>query len=153
MDAWEAYFRGYRAVMHHFDATEAFGELSGREYDVLLHLARGPADGMRQRDLLREVMFPQPSLSRMLARMEERGLLTLEAVEDDRRGRQVLLTTEGRETQRRVGRVHAAAIRRALDGFDDEELEVLRRFGARLARLDDPAPSLGAFDRFLGDGS
>lgn len=142
VDAWESYFRGYNAVMRHFELSGAFGELSGREYDVLLHLSRGPEEGLRQRDLMREAMLPQPSLSRLLRRLEERGLVALDRVENDRRGRQVTLTKEGRDLQRAVGRVHARAIRGVLADLEEEDLESMAHLGRRLIAVEERVPDV-----------
>lgn len=132
VDAWEALFRAHSVVLRDLEADGAFGALTPREYDLLLHVARGPEEGMRQRDLLRVTMLPQPSVSRTLSRLAERGLLCYEHLAQDRRGRLVVLTEEGRRVQRAAGRRHVTALREAFAGFEPEDLAVVQELAERL---------------------
>lgn len=84
-----------------------------REYDVLYTLAKANCS-LSQSDLVNDVLLSQPALSRLLARMEEKGLVRRLPDPRDRRSAQIQLTKKGRELQRTIGRVHSRQIADAL---------------------------------------
>lgn len=127
-EAWEALFRAQVALVRRFEAEDVWDEVSMKEYDVLYTLTRAPGAGLRLKDLTREVLLSQPSLSRLVDRLAARGLVERRAVVDDLRGTLVVLTDAGRELQRRVGRRHVASIAAAFDGaLGRDELAALER--------------------------
>src|SRR5699024_11951859 len=72
--AWESLLRAQVHLMRQFEAAKDFAPLSAREYDVLFTLSgEGP---MRLRDLNEHVLLTQPSLSRMVERMDKAGLVS-----------------------------------------------------------------------------
>lgn len=107
---WESLFRAQVVVMRRLQADDTWKELTVREYDVLFNLTTGDPRGMRLRDLNERIVLSQPSLSRMVERLEDRGLVTRATPVDDARGTLVRLTAEGRRLQRIVGRRHVQAI-------------------------------------------
>ena len=133
VDAWEALFRAQVALLHRFADDDVWDELSLREYDVLFTLSGRPGGRARLGELNRDVLLSQPSLSRMVDRLAERGLVARADDPADRRGPVVVLTDDGAAVQRRIGLRHAASIRRHLGPvLDDDELRVLRDLCARL---------------------
>ncbi|TQF68715.1 winged helix-turn-helix transcriptional regulator [Rhodococcus spelaei] len=131
--AWESLFRAQVTLMRRFDAEDAWDPLGRREYDVLFTLSRCPDGRLRLRDLNREILLAQPSLSRMVERLETAGLVRREADPQDRRGTVVALTEAGGQIQRGIGRRHAAQIRRLVGtALDREELETLERLCDKL---------------------
>ena len=130
--AWESMFRAHVSVMRWLEATGSFGTLTSREYDVLVQLAKAPAEGVRQWQLAEVVMLPQPSLSRMLDRLEKRGLVCRIHPDDAPRTLLFALTDDGRVAQRIAGRAHVRALREALSVFTDEELDQLTELARRL---------------------
>ncbi|MEO6086228.1 MAG: MarR family winged helix-turn-helix transcriptional regulator [Umezawaea sp.] len=126
-ESWEALFRAQSALLRRFAADDVWHPISLREYDVLFTLSRCPEKRARLRDLNREVLLSQPSLSRMVERMEIAGLVAREPDRADGRGTIVVLTAAGIEMQRTVGRRHAASIRRYVGpALNDEELRTLQ---------------------------
>ncbi len=126
IDTWESLFRTQVAVMRRLAADDIWHDVSLREYDVLYSLTQGPPEGMRLRDLNRLVLLSQPSLSRMIDRLERRGLVSRSVPPEDARGTLVALTDAGRAAQRRVGRKHAVTITECmLPGMTDAELGTL----------------------------
>jgi len=124
-EAWESLFRAQVALLRRFGDDDVWDPISMREYDVLFTLSRNPP--MRLRDLNESVLLSQPSLSRLVERLEAAGLVTRSPSASDGRGTVVSLTPAGVEMQRRVGRQHAASIRRHLaPALDDDELATLR---------------------------
>jgi DNA-binding MarR family transcriptional regulator len=126
-ESWEALFRAQSALLRRFAADDVWEPISLREYDVLFTLSRRPDRRARLRDLNQEVLLSQPSLSRMVERLEAAGLVAREPDRDDGRGTVVVLTDAGSEMQRSVGRRHTASIRRFVGpALDDGELRTLR---------------------------
>ncbi|MFD1505331.1 MarR family winged helix-turn-helix transcriptional regulator [Georgenia yuyongxinii] len=132
-DAWESLFRAQVVLMRRFEGGGDFAPLRPREYDVLFTLSLAVAHSLRLRDLNEQVFMSQPSLSRMVERLEVRGLVSRAPAPDDARGLVVTLTTEGLALQRRVGRQHVRSIARYVGGaLDEEELRTLAELTRKL---------------------
>ncbi|MBT0994553.1 MarR family winged helix-turn-helix transcriptional regulator [Cellulomonas sp. DKR-3] len=132
-EAWESLFRAQVALMRRFSAEDVWGELSVREYDVLFTLAGCPGGAARLRELAAQSLLTQPSLSRLVERLEARGWVRREPAPDDGRGVVVSLTDEGARLQREVGRRHVAQIHRLVGGaLDADELAALRALTDKL---------------------
>ena len=126
VDAWEALYRAQVAVLRQLLAEFPHDEVSFTEYDVLFNLWREPGHGLRIRDLNKHLLLTQPSVSRLVDRLVERGFVTKESDPGDGRGTIVCLTDEGNELFRRVAVVHAESIRRRVGGaLTRRELEQL----------------------------
>lgn len=132
-ESWEALFRAQSTLLRRFAADDVWDPISLREYDVLFTLTKCPENRTRLRDLNREVLLSQPSLSRMVERMEEKGLVTREPDQEDGRGTVVALTEAGATMQRTVGRRHTASIRRYIGpALNDDELQMLKHLCDKL---------------------
>ncbi|MFC4561774.1 MarR family winged helix-turn-helix transcriptional regulator [Nocardiopsis mangrovi] len=139
-EAWEALARAQMALVRRFQDDFRGWEVSMREYDVLYTLSRCPR-GTRLRDLSAHVLLTQPSISRLVERMEDDGLVSRCGAPGDRRGVVVSLTDHGRAVLRRVGREHAAAIDRYVgSALDPGELRVLRDLSVKLRDAQAAAP-------------
>jgi len=104
---------------------------------VLFTLSRCSTLGLRMHELNREILLSQPSLSRMVERLQARGFVTRTPADGDGRGTVVALTPEGRAVQRRIGRKHVESINRALGSvLDAAELAELRRLCDKIRRAD-----------------
>ncbi|MEA5456612.1 MarR family winged helix-turn-helix transcriptional regulator [Sinomonas sp. JGH33] len=132
-EAWESLFRAQVAVMRRLQSDPAFRELGIKEYDVLFTLTQCPEGGLRLNELNDHVLLAQSSLSRLVERLERKGLVTRRSAPDDGRGTLIALTEAGWETQRRIGRAHVREIARLLGGaLDGGELAELTQLTARL---------------------
>lgn len=128
VEGWESLFRAQVAVLRRLREGFRGAELSFGEYDVLYNLTRFPGGKLRLRELNQHILLTQPSLSRLVERMEQRGLVRRERDAADGRGTVVAMTDEGSAVQRRVGREHAAAIVQYVGGaLNAEDLHELRR--------------------------
>src|SRR2546422_5020893 len=105
-EAWEALFRAQATISRELTAGEVWADLVPREYGVLYALSSAP-EGLRITELGEDVLLSQPGMSRLVARLEARGLLQRVDDPDDGRASRVLLTEAGVELQRRFGRAHA----------------------------------------------
>ena len=133
VEAWESLFRAQVAVLRRLGADDIWHDVSFREYDVLFTLRSRPGHAARLRDLAAHSLLSQPSLSRMVDRLEARGLVAREVVPGDARGTLVVLTEEGVRVQGEVGRRHAEAIAAYVGGaLDDDDLDALRDLTGRL---------------------
>ena len=137
--AWRELFGVQSMLLRRFEAAGDFGELSPREYDVLLVPAEA-GEGLRLGDMASRTFLPQPSMSRIVERMERRGLLERCSSPQDARGVLVSLTPAGAQTQREAGRRHVRSISQAMTaGLDEHELQMLTHLltKVRLANTDE----------------
>ena len=71
--------------------------LSVTEFEALQRLAENDEDGCRLQQLVDDIHMSQSALSRLVSRLESRGLVTRKSCTDDRRGIFACLTDAGRE--------------------------------------------------------
>jgi DNA-binding MarR family transcriptional regulator len=114
-ESWEALFRAQVALMRRFTAEDIWEPISVREYDVLFTLSRVPDNSLRLNELNKDMLISQPSLSRMVERLEDKGFVTKCSAPDDKRGTLVTLTAQGAALQKQVGRRHVRSIRKYVE--------------------------------------
>jgi DNA-binding MarR family transcriptional regulator len=131
-EAWEALFRAQSTIVQELSARDAWEDLVPREYGVLYALLSAP-EGLRITELGADVLLTQPGMSRLVARLETRGLVQRVADPEDARASRIRLTAAGLATQRRIGRAHARHVAEAMTrNLDREELEQLLDLCRRL---------------------
>ncbi|MET4588718.1 MarR family winged helix-turn-helix transcriptional regulator [Arthrobacter sp. 754] len=144
-ETWESLFRAQVAVMRKLQAGPAFREVAVNEYDVLFTLSRCPSGWLRLNELNDHVLLSQSSLSRLVERLEKRGLVDRMPAPDDRRGVLLKLTEEGAALQKEIGRAHvrdiSSLVGPALTAAEQKELQRLTEklrhsVGARPAKQD-----------------
>lgn len=141
-EAWEALFRSQVAVMRRLQRKHRADGLPIRDYDVLYNLSLQPGRRLRLRDLNQHILLSQPSLSRLVERMEADGLVSRCADPDDRRGTVIELTAAGLELQRSIGREHVRAIGDYVGSvLSAEELRTLRDLCDKLLHAQPRLPS------------
>src|SRR6478735_1700073 len=138
VDAWESLFRAQHEVFEEISADFEGTELTQGEYDVLLTVMRSPDTTARLRTVTANMLISQPSVSRLVERMVERGLLTKCADPDDGRGALVTATDAGASAFRRVALAHGASIVDRMACLDDDELTQLKELTAKLRRPEEP---------------
>ncbi|WP_375385072.1 MarR family winged helix-turn-helix transcriptional regulator [uncultured Microbacterium sp.] len=138
VEAWESLFRAQHEVFAEITCDFDDTGLSQAEYDVLLTVTRGEDMTARLRDVTRNMLISQPSVSRLVERMAARGLISKCADPDDGRGALVRATEEGATAFRRVALAHGKSIAERMSLLDDDELAQLRDLTAKLRK---PAPS------------
>lgn len=132
VSAWESLFRAQVHVMRHLTA-EFPRTVSLNEYDVLFNLSRMPDRRCRLRELTDQMLLSQPSISRMIDRLEARGLVSKQADPTDGRGTLVSLTDLGHDIYRAAAVVHARSIDSHLSSaLSTEELAELERLTTKL---------------------
>lgn len=128
-ETWESLFRAQVAVMRKLQSGPAFRKLALNEYDVLFTLSRCPSGWLRLNELNDHVLLSQSSLSRLVERLEKRGLVARTPAPDDGRGVLLKLTEAGVELQKEIGREHvrdiAGLMGPALTAAEQKELKRL----------------------------
>lgn len=121
--AWESLFRAQVYVMRVLNEEFPTHSISITEYDILFNLSREPDRSARLRVLNSRVLLSQPSVSRMVDRLADRGYV--EKVQDatDGRGTIVQMTDAGYREFRSVAVAHMASITAIMrEALSDDEL-------------------------------
>jgi len=130
--AWETMFRAQATLAREFEREGCWGDLLPREYGVLYALSTA-AEGLRIIDLCEDALLTQAGVSRLVSRLERRGLVERSADPHDGRAFRLRLTAAGREVQRRVGRAHARQVTTAMTrALTPAQLRTLQELSAVL---------------------
>lgn len=130
--AWEAMFRAQATLAREFEQEGEWDDLAGREYGVLYALSQAP-DGLRIIDLCEDALLTQAGVSRLVGRLERKGLVERSGDPDDGRASRIQLSAEGRAVQRRVGRAHARHVTQAMTrALTPEQLQTLHNLSVAL---------------------
>ena len=126
-ESWEALFRAQATLAREFEYAVDWGGLPPREYGVLYALASAGEDGLRITDLIDDVLLTQAGVSRLVARLDKRGLIERTSDPSDARACRIVLTGQGRDLQRHLGRELAARITTAMTrALSPAQMEALR---------------------------
>ena len=124
--AWESLLRAQVAITRELHSEPIFKEVGSREYDVLFNLSRCPSGWLRLNELNDNVLLTQPSISRMVDRLETRGLIQRKTPDSDRRGVLIGLTEDGVALQKKIGRTHVQNIMKTMESaLTDGEMQTL----------------------------
>lgn len=134
-ESWEALLSAQVSVMRGFAAERMWDEVSLTEYDVLYALRKAGC-ALRQSELTKQVLLSQPALSRMVERLEQRGLVTRTTDERDRRGVLIELTDAGAAAQQRTGARHARSVEARMRVLTPDQQRQLRDLCALLVPTD-----------------
>ena len=107
-------------------------------YECLIFLHKGGSERRQMSELAEAILMSRGGATRVIARMEEAGLVVREIPPENRRVTYAVLTKKGRETADRVRPVHEAAVRRYFsDAIDDEQAAVLLESSVKVLDLID----------------
>jgi DNA-binding MarR family transcriptional regulator len=93
-------------------------ELGVSEFEVLERLAAAPKDDRRMQELADAVHLSQSAISRVVARLEQDGMVARAMCPEDRRGIYVCITDAGRARYKAARPAHRAALAESLGGSD-----------------------------------
>lgn len=93
---WHELLEKHARVSSALERALAEHELGVSEFEVLAELATAPANECRMQHLSGTVHLSQSALSRVVARLEEQGLVCRFMCQNDRRGIFASLTPEGK---------------------------------------------------------
>jgi DNA-binding MarR family transcriptional regulator len=109
--------------------------LSVSEFDALFYLHLHAAEDPRIGDLQAAVDLSQPAVSRLVARLEQRGLLCREPVPGDARAATLRLTGSGATLLETATAIHTRIVNEVFASrFTDEEQATLLQILGRIAR-------------------
>lgn len=107
--------------------------LSDADYDVLTMLSDRPGRALRARDLGSRLRWSTSRLAHQIGRMEQRGLVTRSASDDDARAAVVTLTEDGWQALVAAAPLHVESVRRNLiDLLTPAELRALDRIARKV---------------------
>jgi DNA-binding MarR family transcriptional regulator len=129
--------RARASLLSGLDAQlEQFG-LNAMQFAVLKHLAHG--DAGTAADLCRVMYYDGGSMTRVLDRLEERGLLRRERCREDRRVVYLRVAPNGRALLPRLIAAASGVIDAHLAGFSAAETEMLKAYLKRMIENGHPA--------------
>lgn len=109
--------------------------LSEPDYDVLSNLSASDGHRRRLSELSDRMLWSRSRLSHHITRMEGRGLVRREGVEEDGRGAFVVLTPKGLRTIEAAAPLHVESVRRHfIDLLTDEEIDTLGDVAVKVLR-------------------
>jgi DNA-binding MarR family transcriptional regulator len=124
--AWRAYIRLAQLLMRQLDRDLHPFELSMHDYEILVELSEAPLSRMRMTELAERTAQSRSRLSHQINRMENRGLVTREGCDGDKRGTFAVLTARGAATIEQAAPFHVASVREHfIDLLDSAELAAL----------------------------
>lgn len=132
---WRALLDAHATITQKLAAElEAERELPLSWYEVLLQL--NEAGGrLRMAELSSRMIIHKSSLTRLVDRMEDAGLVAREPCVTDGRGHYAVLTRDGRDTFRRAAPVHLRGIQREFGRhLTETDVTALQRVLAKLPR-------------------
>ena len=118
------------AIFATVDREVAPWGVSSAQAAILIYIAHGR--GNRAADIARDYSYDTGSMTRMIDRLVEKGLLRRVRDADDRRAQRLELTAKGRKLTDRLPAVAARALNRHLRGFSRAELGELKGYLARM---------------------
>jgi MarR family transcriptional regulator, multiple antibiotic resistance protein MarR len=122
--------RARSALLSSFDTElEPFG-VTGAQFEVLKNLARSGNETAAS--LCRALHYDTGSMTRMLDRLQEKGLVTRERGTSDRRLVFLRLTDAGERLIPKIRPALRRALRRHLAGFTAQEVASLKRYLGRI---------------------
>ena len=135
LDAWTGFLRAHAALVRELDRQlETAHGLPLTQYEVLLHLEGAPEHRLRMSELARSVLLSQSGVTRLVDRLQQRGLVVREGCPEDRRVLYARLTPHGARALAEARPTHLAGVRELyLRHFDDAELKTLADAFERVA--------------------
>jgi DNA-binding MarR family transcriptional regulator len=111
VSAWARLLRARDASLSRIEAELKAAELPPLAwYDVLLELRQAEGGKLRPFELEGRLLLEQHNVSRLIDRMEAKGLVRRIKLADDGRGQAVAITEEGRALQKKMWLVYGPAI-------------------------------------------
>jgi DNA-binding MarR family transcriptional regulator len=115
-------------------------ELSAAQYIIMANLA-GPEGPRSAADLCKGISYDAGAMTRMLDRLENKGLIRRSRSAQDRRLMNLELTEEGRATWPRMREIAMTVANRMLRGFTKTEARQLESFFNRMLENAHGAPA------------
>lgn len=108
------------------------GNIMLSEYQALRQLAAEPGGRMRLQDLAAARVLSASAITRIIDRLEDRGLIRREQSDDDRRVWYAVVTRAGRDWLNQCELSYAASVRHALSMIDRRSIRTLADVAGRI---------------------
>jgi DNA-binding MarR family transcriptional regulator len=133
--AWTGLLRARERIAQELDrALEHEHAISLAEFDVLVQLEGAPDRSLRMAELASAVLLTRSGLTRLVDRLERRGLVERHTCPSDARGFWAVLTASGTEQLDAAAATHADVVRRLLVArLDGGEVEQLAAISGKIA--------------------
>ena len=138
--SWRLMMEKHQDFMVQFE--RGFGRRHGltlNEFDTLIN--SDPEKPVRQRDLLRSMVLSRSALSRLLGRLEARGLVIQSPDPDDQRGVLVTLTEAGAQLREEAAATNAEIIMAGFAGVSEDEAEDIFALVSKIRPVPVPDPA------------
>jgi DNA-binding MarR family transcriptional regulator len=110
--AWRAFLYAYAKIVPALDVSLVRSQNLGlNQFEVLAWLARAGRRGLRMSDLASRIVLSPSGVTRVVDRLEQRGLVERCVFGDDKRGSVATLTTDGRALLRKAANVQVLDVR------------------------------------------
>ena len=125
--AWIGFLRAHHVLVAELDdELRREHDLPLTSFDVLVQLDLSDEGQLRMSELADAVLLSRSGLTRLVERLESKGLLERRECSEDARGAYAVLTDDGRTLLAAARKTHLAGVRtRFLERFDREELQSL----------------------------
>ena len=110
-------------LVTHLDNALEDKELTSAQYIVVVLLARGKVNTLAE--LCEHMVYDRGAMSRLLSRLEEKGLVAKKQSVEDRRSTLLCLTEKGQQLYPEILPTVNDIYRKALTGFSDDEQKQL----------------------------
>ncbi len=132
--AWKGFLEAHSALISRLDAElEREHGLPLTSYEVLMYLVDADRGRLRMGELAERLLLSRSGVTRLVDRLQRRGLVERQPCEDDARGYFAVLTDAGRRTLEAARPTHLGGVREHfLDRIDPDEREVLARVWSRV---------------------
>ena len=110
-------------LVTHLDNALEDKELTSAQYIVVVLLARGKVNTLAE--LCEHMMYDRGAMSRLLSRLEDKGLVAKKQSVEDRRSTLLCLTEKGQQLYPEILPTVNDIYRKALTGFSDDEQKQL----------------------------
>ncbi|HVN46276.1 MAG TPA: MarR family transcriptional regulator [Steroidobacteraceae bacterium] len=107
-------------------------EMSAAQWIIVANLAAGPGEPKSAADLCKVISYDAGAMTRMLDRLEAKGLIRRTRSAEDRRLLKLELTEEGRAAYPRMREIAMTVANRFLRGFTKTEARQLEAFLNRM---------------------
>jgi DNA-binding MarR family transcriptional regulator len=105
-------------------------DITWAQWGTLLHIANGKA--ATASELCRQIAGDTGSMTRMLDRLEQKGLIRRERSSEDRRIVRLFLTEAGQKLYPKLPPIAVKVLNQHLRGFSRDELETMKGFLRRM---------------------